>query len=110
MVAFFRGGARCNRARRENGGLNIDVVLVMDYLMHIFEALRAPSERAENKDGCNEAGSGAFRLTSRVSEVRAPLETLAFLGRSNLAKPEADRTGGRSGYAAVRRWPRCPKV
>ena len=50
MVAFFRGGARCNRVRRENGGLNIDVVLVMDYLMHIFEALRAPSERAENKN------------------------------------------------------------
>ena len=47
--------------------------------MLVFEALRAPSERAENKDGCNEAGSGAFRLTpARWRSSGAP-KTLAFL-------------------------------
>ena len=31
---------------------------------------------------------GLFRITPRVHEVRAPLETLAFLGRSNLVEPD----------------------
>jgi len=35
-----------------------------------------------------------FRLTPRVHEVRAPLETLAFLGRSNLVEPD-EVSGGR---------------
>ena len=33
-------------------------------------------------------GIADFRLTPWVSEVRAPLETLAFLGRSNLVEPD----------------------
>jgi len=39
-------------------------------------------------------GGGGFRLTPRVHEVRAPLETLAFLGRSNLVEPD-EVSGGR---------------
>jgi len=35
-----------------------------------------------------------FRLTPGIHEVRAPLETLAFLGRSNLVEPD-EVSGGR---------------
>ncbi len=39
-------------------------------------------------------GTEGFRITPRVHEVRAPLETLAFLGRSNLVEPD-EVSGGR---------------
>jgi len=54
------------------------MVLVWKCYKFNFEALRAPSERAENKNGYNEVGSGAFRLTpARWRSSGAP-KTLAF--------------------------------
>jgi len=64
------------------------VVLVMGLFMFFFEALRAPSERAENKDVWNEAGSGAFRLTpARGRSSGAPKNACVFRGRPNLVEP-----------------------
>ncbi len=76
-----------------------------------FEALRAPSERAENGDILKCAGSGAFRLTpARGRSSGAPKNARVFRGRPNLVEPAwpsapqgAARVGETRGADARRR-------
>ena len=89
-------------AQRRNKLLS---VLVMNFGKYDFEALRAPSERAENKDVWNEAGSGAFRLTpARGRSSGAPKNACVFRGRPNLVEPAWPSQGPQGPQRFLRWW------
>ncbi len=76
---FFRGGARCNRARRENELALIAIRSCYVLFMHVFEAMRASARGLRTEMYCNRAGQGGFRTTpARWRSSGAP-KTLAFL-------------------------------
>jgi len=63
---FFRGGARCNRARRENELALIAIRSCYVLFMHVFEAMRASARGLRTEMYCNRAGQGGFRTTPRA--------------------------------------------
>jgi len=69
----------------------------------MFRGSAGNRPRAANKFAANMKSPWPpdFRLTPRVHEVRAPLETLAFLGRSNLVEPD-EVSGGRRPRTVLR--------
>jgi len=78
FIFFFGGGASSGEPTAKTVMYKNGVVLVKDYIMHIFEALRASARGLRTKMYGMRPGRGPFAQRPRVGEVQAPQKRLRF--------------------------------
>ncbi len=78
---FFRGGARCNRARRENELALIAIRSCYVLFMHVFEAMRASARGLRTSMVKMRPGRRGFRTTPRaLAKFGRPKNACVFEG------------------------------